>query len=228
MPAGVLYDKSILLSSGIADNPSLSAALATMSVVPSIPSANPSPVHRPNCAITFDGEDIPRMPLTLLVIPLATSDTASLTAFTLLLIPLINPSIISLPICSKSTSFNGLIILSFTPFIFSRVVDFNSSHLPIASSFSCVTLSITAVFILFHLSVTAVFVCVTISDTLSFNCVHKFDAVSLIDDHKLVKIDLAPSQRLCTLEIKPSTKEPITSLIPPQIFDPMSLIFPHI
>src|SRR5690625_2390622 len=124
MPAGVLYDKSILLSSGIADKPSLSAALATMSVVPSIPSANPSPVQRPIFANTFDGEAMPSIPLTLLVIPLATSDTASLTAFTLLLIPLIKPSIISLPICSKSTSFNGLIILSFTPFIFLCFVDF--------------------------------------------------------------------------------------------------------
>src|SRR5699024_415114 len=209
MPAGVLYDKSILLSSGIADKPSLSAALATMSVVPSIPSANPSPVHRPNCAITFDGEDIPRMPLTLLVIPLVTPDTASLTAVTLLLIPLIKPSITCLPTCNNSTTLNALIVSSVTPLIFSSDVAYTSSHLPIASSFSCVTLSIIAVFISFHLAVTAVFVCVTLSDTLSVNCVHKLDAVSLIDDHKLVKIDLAPSQRLCTLEIKPSTKEPI-------------------
>src|SRR5690625_933898 len=228
MPAGVLYDKSMSDLSGIADNPSLSAALATMPAVPSIPSAIPSPVQRPICANTFDGEAMPSIPLTLLVIPLATSDTASLTAFTLLLIPLIKPSITSLPICNKSISFNGLIILSFTPYIFSSVVVFNSSHFAIASSFKPTTISTTAVFISFHLSLIAVLVCDTIFITPSFNCVHKFEAVSFIADHVPVRIDLAPSHRLCIFEINPSTSAPTTSLIAPHVDDAMSLILPHI
>src|SRR5690625_1832685 len=129
---------SISCGSIIADSANPSAALATNFSVLSRPIAKPSPVHTPISANTFDGDPILRTPLMPFTIPLPTSLALSQAAEAIEPIPLINPWIMSLPICIRSMPLKKSIIpshistiLSFTSPIFSLVAETMSENLSV-------------------------------------------------------------------------------------------------
>src|SRR5690625_4216477 len=129
---------SISCGSIIADSANPSAAFATRLSAFSKPIASPSPVHTPISANTFDGDPILRTPLMPFTMPLPTSLALSQAADAIEPIPLINPWIMSLPICIRSMPLKKSIIpshistiLSFTSPIFSLAAETMSENLSV-------------------------------------------------------------------------------------------------
>src|SRR5690625_2361053 len=122
----------------IADSANPSAAFATRLSAFSKPIASPSPVQTPISANTFDGDPIFRTPLMPFTMPLPTSLALSHAAEAIEPIPLINPWIMSLPICVRSMPLKKSIIpshistiLSLTSPIFSCVAETMSENLSV-------------------------------------------------------------------------------------------------
>src|SRR5690625_1426671 len=129
---------SISCGSIIADSANPSAALATRLSAFSKPIASPSPVHTPTSRKTFDGDPILRTPLMPFTMPLPISLALSQAAVAIEPIPLINPWIMSLPICVRSMPLKKSIIpshistiLSLTSPIFSLVAETMSENLSV-------------------------------------------------------------------------------------------------